>query len=130
MNSNSFDRLAAAVFADESLAASLAALADPAGFTVHALRLAGDRGLALDPADIAETGNDLLGLSRWSPPRLAGRTVPPRHWLPIQVNAGAVTTVDWAWLDRSRSASCSTRFHSADADVAIRTTVPLSHDAR
>lgn len=96
MSSNSFERFAAVVLADESLAASLAAVADPAAFAARALRIAGDRGFALDPADIKEAGNDPLGLSRWSPPRLAGRTVPPQHWLPIQVNAGADITVDWA----------------------------------
>lgn len=98
MSSNPIEGLVAAVFADERLAASLAALSDPAAFAASMLRIAGDSGVALEPAHLDAAGNDPLGLSRWSPPRLAGRTVPPRHWLPIQVNAASDVTVDWAWF--------------------------------
>jgi hypothetical protein len=94
MSSNNFERLAALVFADEAMAAELAALDDPAVLAVRAARLVG----AGDGCDFDAAGNDPLGLSRWSPPPLTGRTVPPRHWLPIQVNAGVDITVDWAWF--------------------------------
>ena len=99
MSGNIFARVAALTFADEAVAAELAALTDPAELAARAAHLAGSHGLgALDARSLDAAGNDPLGLSRWSPPRLAGRTVPPRHWLPIQVNVAADITVDWAWF--------------------------------
>jgi len=104
MSGNCFDKLAALVFADETIAASLAGMTEPAGLAELAARLAPDHGLDhFDASSLDLPGNDPLGLSRWSAPRVGGRTVPPRHWLPMHVAAGTNgILVDWTWFGPGR----------------------------
>jgi len=100
MSSNTFTRLAEAVFGDEALASALAACTDPADFAAQAIRLAHRRGIdGIDAGTLDGGGNDPLGLARWTAPRLSGRAVPPRRWLPVQIAAiPAGPVVDWAWF--------------------------------
>ncbi len=91
---------AALVMADAGLAAHLAAIDDGAAFVSEVRRCAGARGIVLRENLLQNAWRpDLLGLSRWSDPLIAGSPPPPRDWLPIAVTAqpGAIC-VDWARL--------------------------------
>ncbi len=91
---------ASLVLTDENLAATLAAVLDGELFTAQLGQCARERGIPLSTdAVMPAVRSDPLGLSRWSPPPLAGSTLPPRHWLPLAVGVGPEgAVVDWAWF--------------------------------
>ncbi|HTU92765.1 MAG TPA: hypothetical protein VMF69_21975, partial [Gemmataceae bacterium] len=88
------------MFADEALAARLAAIAEGPAFAEAAMGFAGSRGLALTEADLHGAARpDPLGLSRRSPPALGGPTLPPRRWLPAALSMTANgLVVDWIYF--------------------------------
>lgn len=92
--------LAALLFADEALMAQLAAQTDGRGFADAAIRCATEHDLVLTESDLRDTLQaDPLGLARWAPPALGGRTLPPRHWLPAAVTATpSGLAVDWLYF--------------------------------
>ena len=92
--------LAALVFADEALAARLAAIAEGPAFAEAAMGFAGSRGLALTEADLHGAARpDPLGLSRRLPSALGGPTLPPRRWLPAALSMTANgLVVDWIYF--------------------------------
>src|SRR6185312_1662823 len=99
MSSNPFGPLAELVFSDEAIAASLASLREQDEFIACATAMARARGVTFDAAARDVPGADPVGVSRWSAPWLSGRTMPPRHWLPIHVATDANgIAVDWAWF--------------------------------
>lgn len=91
---------ASLLLTDENLAATLAAVADGGLFAAKLGERARERGIPLSTDALTPAvRSDPLGLSRWSPPLLAGSTLPPRHWLPVAVAAGPEgAVVDWAWF--------------------------------
>ncbi len=89
-------RFADLVMTDETLASRLAGIADNHAFIAEIA--AHD---IATPGELMSAGRrpDALGLTQWSPPPLAGSTLPPRHWLPVAVAAGPEgAVVDWAWF--------------------------------
>ncbi|HEX4304007.1 MAG TPA: sulfotransferase [Rhizomicrobium sp.] len=91
------EQFRAAVRGDAALQAALQDCHDFGAFPALVLRLAQERGIALDAADVANALKpDPAGIARFMDPLSASPELPPAGWLPIGIDAELA--VDWLFF--------------------------------